>query len=538
MIRITQLKLPIEQPVTDLEGQICQKLKIKNSDIISWEIIRRSLDARRGRAFVFSYTVDVQVAKEAVIWKKLQKQKDMERYQPAPQWLKKTTNLPENRPVVVGFGPAGMFCALTLAKAGLNPIVMERGRRVEERTKDVETFWTQRKLNPDSNVQFGEGGAGTFSDGKLNTLVKDKEGLGRWIMKEMVKAGAPEEILYDSKPHVGTDKLRDMVKNIREEILSLGGEIWFETKLEEIRPDLTLIYSQKGQTCTIKTDALFLGIGHSARDTFAMLKETGILMQPKPFAVGLRIEHPQRWIDQMQYREYAGHPALGPAPYKVTHNEPDGRGVYSFCMCPGGLVVAAASEEKGLVTNGMSNYARNEENANAAILVTISPEDYAAYGDNELAGVAFQRKLEQAAYKLGGEDWRAPAQYVGDYLKDCGMEATKSPFNVVTPSFTAGYKEAHLSDIFPADIAYALGKGLLGFDKSMNGFAGGNAVLTGVESRSSSPVRMVRDSETMQANIRGLYPMGEGAGYAGGIMSAAMDGLKAARAYLASLEDR
>lgn len=539
MIRISQLKLPIDAPVSELKKQLCSRFAITEKELLSWEIIRRSLDARRGRAFLFSYTVEARIAEEDRVWKKLAGQRDLERRPAAPALISHNRQKdPAFRPVVTGFGPAGIFCALLLARAGVAPLVLERGRPVEERVQDVERFWKERRLDPESNVQFGEGGAGTFSDGKLNTLVKDKEGLGRWILKELVKAGAPEEILYDSKPHIGTDLLRKVVRNLREEIVSLGGTICFQTRLEELWQEEDGVafrtVSPEGVRSG-KTQALFLAVGHSARDTFSMLKETGFAMEAKPFAVGLRIEHPQSWVDRVQYREYAGHPALGPAPYKVSATAGNGRSVYSFCMCPGGIVVPAASEEGELVTNGMSNSLRNETNANSAILVTVSPEDYGS--GNELAGVEFQRQLEHAAYRLGGSDWKAPVQFVGDYLRDCGLRpVTEQSFPSVNPSFACGYREAGLIELFPDTLGQALGEGLLNIQRKMPGFASPGAVLTGVESRSSSPVRILRDEGMQAINLPGVYPVGEGAGYAGGIMSASIDGLKAARQYLSSLE--
>lgn len=539
MIRIAQLKLPIEAPLCELEEQICRRLDITRPQLQSWELIRRSLDARRGHALMFSYTVEAAVAGEQKIWKKLCGQRDLSIAPPTCVWTGvKGRREPAKRPVVAGFGPAGMFCALALARAGLAPIVLERGRPVDQRVRDVECFWNEGRLNPESNVQFGEGGAGTFSDGKLNTLVKDKEGLGRWILKELVKAGAPEEILYDSKPHIGTDRLRQVVRGIREEILALGGTVSFESRLEALRQEKEEVILQIKTPAgdgELKTEALFLAVGHSARDTFSMLQEAGFAMEAKPFAVGLRIEHPQSWVDRVQYRDYAGHPALGPAPYKVSALSSGGRGVYSFCMCPGGVVVSAASEAEGLVTNGMSNYQRDEANANSALLVTVTPADYGTGG--ALAGVEYQRHLERAAFRLGGGDWRAPAQYVGDYLTDCGLQPVSwSGFSAVTPSFAGGVREAHLTELLPQGLGQALGEGLLSIDRKMPGFACSGAVLTGVESRSSSPVRILRDQQMRCGAMPGVYPVGEGAGYAGGIMSAAMDGLKAARLYLKSLE--
>ena len=540
MIRITQLKLSLDEPVEALSEEICRKLRIRPRSLIRWEVVRRSLDARRGRSFMFSYTVDAWVADEEACMKKLAGVKDLERRKEDPPILsERTRRQPRKPPIVVGFGPAGMFCALLLARAGLCPIVLERGRPVEERVQDVERFWREGVLDPDSNVQFGEGGAGTFSDGKLNTLVKDRDGIGRFILREFVRFGAPAEILYDAKPHIGTDRLRSVVRALRQEILSLGGQIHFSTCLSGIEqsPEGWKIFCNGESTSSFVTDAVFLAIGHSARDTFAMLEKAGVAMEPKPFAVGFRIEHPQQWVDQVQYREYAGHPALGPAPYKVTGKGMNGRGVYSFCMCPGGLVVAAASEEGRLVTNGMSNYLRDEANANAAILVGVTPKDYEGYAKGPLSGVAFQRDLERRAYELGGGRGCAPVEDTADFLKGLGLTPPETHFltGSVRPSYTMGVREADLTKILPEELGQSIGLGLLSFQRSMGGFAEKGGVLTGVESRSSSPVRILRD-ESMQSGLPGLYPLGEGAGYAGGIMSAAMDGLKAARMYLASLE--
>lgn len=539
MIRVTQLGLSIEEPVEALEKQICHKLKIRLRDLKRWEVVRRSLDARRGHAFRFSYTADVWVEDEEGCMRRLSG-KDAERRKEDPPILPHVPRRkPKHPPVVVGFGPAGMFCALLLARAGLCPIVLERGRPVEERVQDVERFWKEGVLDPDSNVQFGEGGAGTFSDGKLNTLVKDREGIGRFILREFVGFGAPPEILYDAKPHIGTDRLREVVRSLRQEILSLGGQIHFSTCLSGIGQgsEGLRVFCGGASEASWVTEALFLAVGHSARDTFAMLEGMGVAMEPKPFAVGFRVEHPQEWVDLVQYREYAGHKSLGPAPYKVTGKGTGGRGVYSFCMCPGGLVVAAASEEGGLVTNGMSNYRRDEANANAAILVGVTPADYEGYGKGPLAGVAFQRDLERKAYRLGGSSGRAPAEDVSDYLAGLGLSAPEAGHlpKAAVPSYTMGVAEADLSQLLPRELGLSIGLGLLDFQKSMPGFAEKGGVLTGVESRSSSPVRILRN-ERMEASIPGLFPLGEGAGYAGGIMSAAMDGCKAARTYLASLE--
>ncbi|MCI8633064.1 MAG: hypothetical protein HFE64_06260 [Lachnospiraceae bacterium] len=539
MIRITQFKLPIETTADQLEAALRKELGISPLHPLQFEIVRRSLDARRGHSFHFVYIIDVTLAKEEKIWQK--------NHRAHPHWqrlsqkpcyqLTAPLRLIGRRPIVVGLGPAGLFCALLLARQGLRPLIIERGKPVEKRRLDTQRFFTQRELDPNSNVQFGEGGAGTFSDGKLNTLVKDKSLRGRFVLEELVKAGAPAEILYDAKPHVGTDRLQQVVRTLREEILSLGGEIRFETQLVDLQLSETgavsgAILSSAGQRTLEEADTIFLGIGHSARDTFAMLQASGADMAEKPFAIGLRIEHPRAIIDQAQYREYAGSPYLGAADYKLTHQTANGRGVYTFCMCPGGTVVAAASEPGTVVTNGMSNYARNEENSNSALLVTITPEDFASYRPSMgvLSGAGFQRDLERLAFRLGGSDYSAPIQCAGDFIS----RRDSLSLGNIQPSFTGRTRFANLWDLLPHDLAASLAEGIQAFGHKLSGFDRPDAILTGVESRSSSPVRILRDA-SMQSNLRGLYPMGEGAGYAGGIMSAAMDGMKAAEAYFTSL---
>lgn len=493
-MKYTDIKLSIDKdPKKELS-------KIAKSDEIT--IIRKSLDARRGKTFSFVYSF-------------LTEKEEFPNPMPDKSKFGK-------RPVVIGFGPAGMFASLLLARAGAKPITIERGGKVEDRTESVKQFWNYGKLDTESNVQFGEGGAGTFSDGKLTTLIKEKDGLGRFVLKEFVKAGAPEEIMYEAKPHIGTDVLKKVVKNIREEILSLSGEILFNTKAEDILIEngkVTAVITNTGKN--IETDHVFLGIGHSARDTFKMLREKGIAMERKPFSVGVRIEHLQSEIDKAQYREYAGSPYLSAADYKLSSTGEGKRGVYTFCMCPGGQVVAAASEEGRLVTNGMSNYARDGVNANSAVLVGITPDDFGSH--DILSGCEFQRRIEEAAFRAGGENYRAPVQLLGDFLS----EKNSSDFGRVQPSYMPGTNFAKMDDILPTFVTDAMKNAFSDFSKKLPGFDAYDAVLTGVESRSSSPVRILRDKETGESiSVKGLYPMGEGAGYAGGIMSAAIDGIK------------
>ncbi|MCL2560569.1 MAG: hypothetical protein FWE07_08790 [Turicibacter sp.] len=520
MIRVSQLKIDIKQSKDELKSLVAKKLKINESDIQEFRIFKESTDARRG-TITFVYTVDITVPNEAKLLAKNVTN------------VIKTPNLsynmpdscaqpPAKRPVVIGFGPAGMYAALLLAQCGYQPIVLERGGCVDERANTIENFWQNGVLDPESNVQFGEGGAGTFSDGKLTTRVKDLR--GRKVLEELVKAGAPDDILYVSHPHVGTDLLRGIIKRIREEIIRLGGDVRFHTKVDDfIIQDNQIQGVVTSEKEIIESHDVILAIGHSARDTFEKLYERQIAMMSKPFAVGARIEHPQSVIDKAQYKEFAGHERLGAAEYRLTHQASNGRGVYTFCMCPGGFVVPSSSEPNMVVTNGMSEHARAEQNANSAVLVQVDVRDFGS--DHPLAGIALQRDLETRAFELGGSNYRAPVQRVADFLAN--RPTTK--VGTVKPSYHVGATPANLHALFPKDICDALKEGLLAFDKKLAGFAMDDAVLTAVESRSSSPVRITRDDESLQSTtVAGLYPAGEGAGFAGGIVSSAIDGLKAA----------
>lgn len=535
-IRIQDIRLPVAsaaEPECERElllDKISKLLRVSQESVEHFSIYRKSPDLRIKSAPLFVYTVDAEVrGRPAGKYTVLPPEK-------APVIQKAAVKAPDCRPVVVGFGPAGMFAALVLAEAGLCPIILERGGDVESRTREVRSFWTHGVLDPESNVQFGEGGAGTFSDGKLNTLIRDKETTGRLVLETFVKFGAPAEILYWNKPHIGTDILRKIVKNIREYIISLGAEVRFRTRMTEIRLQgegasarVSGIMLQDGTV--LAADCIFLAVGHSARDTFAMLKQRNIAMERKPFSVGVRIEHLQSEIDAAQYGSSASlmRSCSGPADYKLSHRTAGGRGVYTFCMCPGGVVVGAASEQGGLVTNGMSNYDRAERNANSALLVSIYPEDFT--GGDVLGGVEFQRQLERAAFARGGGTWKAPCQLVGDFLAG---RASRT-LGKVEPSFPNGYCLTELGDILPDAVREALQEGICAFGKRIAGFDRPDAVLTGCETRSSSPVRILRDDNGRSVSAAGLYPVGEGAGYAGGIVSAAADGIKAVEKWLDTL---
>ncbi len=520
MIRITQLKLPLGHTEEDFRNAIAKALRIPLQKIDSYTIVKKSIDARKGE-IKYIYTADVTLRLAA---------KENEDYFISKCRNTNVSSITEehysfcpsgtqgllHRPVVVGTGPAGLFAAYLLAKHGYQPLVLERGEEVQKRVASVEQFWSSGLLKPESNVQFGEGGAGTFSDGKLNTLVKDANHRYRLVMETFVHCGAPSDILYLNKPHIGTDQLRKVVENMRREIISCGGEVRFNTKLTELVTEegtvKAVILDNKEQ---IPCEALILAIGHSARDTFSMLTNHRLFLSPKPFAVGLRIEHKQSLISQAQYG--SRYQELPPADYKLTHQTRNGRGVYSFCMCPGGFVVNASSEQGYLAVNGMSNYLRNEDNANSAIVVTVQPEDFGQ--DGPLAGVAFQRQLEQTAYEAG--KGAVPVQLFGDLLNNRDSVTIGN----VTPNIKGAYRLTNLNSCLPKEILEALKEGILAFDHKIKGFANEEAILAGVESRTSSPVRIHRD-ERFEANIKGIYPCGEGAGYAGGITSAAIDGIK------------
>ena len=525
MLRFTEIKLPLDHPESAIKAAILGRLGIPAEDLIRHVVFKRGVDARKKRDIRFTYTLDVEVRDEAAI---LERFKNDPHVKPAPDTSYHfVAQAPQNlasRPVVIGMGPAGLFAGLILAQMGFRPLILERGKAVRERTKDTWGLWRQGVLDPESNVQFGEGGAGTFSDGKLYSQIKDPRHLSRKVLEEFVKAGAPEEILYESHPHIGTFRLVGMVEKMRETIQALGGEIRFGSRVDDIE-------IENGKICgvvlgsgeRIATHHLVIAIGHSARDTFEMLHRRGVYIEAKPFSIGLRIEHPQSLIDRARYGDSAGNPLLGAADYKLVHHASNGRSVYSFCMCPGGTVVAATSEAGRVVTNGMSQYARNERNANSGIVVGITPEH--DYPNGPLAGIEFQRRWESRAFELGGENYCAPGQLVGDFL--AGKPSTK--FGEVQPSYTPGVHLTDLSTALPDYAIAAIREALPAFAKQIKGFDLADAVLTGVETRTSSPVRIKRRDDDLQSvNTQGLYPSGEGAGYAGGILSAAVDGIKVA----------
>ena len=555
--RLANLKLPLDHQESDLRSAVLTILTLQDEELLKLQVFRRGYDARKKSNIHFIYTLDLQFSADVdisllVSKYHLQKTPDME-YKPVFSAVEGNSYASKpvyQRPVVVGTGPCGLFAALTLAQLGLKPLVIERGKAVRERTKDTWSFWRKKIFNQESNVQFGEGGAGTFSDGKLWTQTKDRRHLGRKVMEEMVKGGAPEEILYVSKPHVGTFRLVKIVEYLRSEIERLGGEIRFSTRVENIVVEageirgLETFNMASGESSQIDANQVILAVGHSARDTFEMLHSRGVFVEPKPFSIGFRIEHPQGMIDRARFGNedrYPQHPRkivehVGAADYKLVHHAKNGRSVYSFCMCPGGTVVAATSEVGRVVTNGMSQYSRLERNANAGIVVGIEPEDFGADEKNPLAGIAFQRNLESIAYQLGGESYFAPGQLVGDFL--AGRASQK--LGEVTPSYKPGVKLTdltgkHAPTVLPSYAIEAIQEALPEFGKQIEGFDRPDALLTGVETRTSAPIRIRRHMEKdplafQSVNTAGLYPAGEGAGYAGGIMSAAIDGIKVAEA--------
>jgi uncharacterized FAD-dependent dehydrogenase len=545
MIRLTELKLPLDHAEDALPALVAKTLGIATGALQTVHIHKRSFDARKADLLKV-YIVDVTLADASQESTLLAKFSGNPHILPTPDMVYRPVGHAPGRlplrPVVVGFGPCGMFAALLLAQMGFKPVVLERGKTVRQRTKDTWGLWRKNVLNPESNVQFGEGGAGTFSDGKLYSQIKDPRHLGRKVMNEFVKAGAPADILFEAHPHIGTFKLVKVVENMREQIIALGGEIRFEQRVTDVLIEdgpegkqlrgLTVLDQATGQSHEMRADQVVMALGHSSRDTFAMLYERGVHIEAKPFSIGFRVEHPQGIIDRARWGRHAGHPSLGAAEYKLVHHASNGRSVYSFCMCPGGTVVAATSEPGRVVTNGMSQYSRNERNANAGIVVGIDPRDYPGWeAGDALAGIALQRQLESHAFVLGGSNYNAPAQLVGDFVAGRPSTALGS----ITPSYKPGVAIGDLSSALPGYAIEAMREAFPVFGKKIKGFDTHDAVLTGVETRTSSPIKISRGEDLQSINVRGLYPAGEGASYAGGILSAGVDGIKVAEALARSV---
>jgi len=521
MLRLTEIALPIDHTADELTAAIADRLAISTKLLKAIHIRRKSLDARKRHRLLFVYTIDAEIiADQKPVSKQIKRVSKAPSMQYCPP---KVNNIPSSNPVVIGAGPAGLFTSLILAQAGFNPILLERGKPAIERDKDVAEYWNSGNLDTESNVQFGEGGAGTFSDGKLTTQIKDRNNRCIKVLQELVEAGAPEEVIYLAKPHIGTDILVKVVTNLRKKIISLGGQVRFRSCVKEIMISDERANGVKLQTGEeIQTDNIVLAIGHSARDTFKMLYEKGVSCQQKAFSVGARIEHHQSMIDKVQYGKFADRHEIGPAEYKLAHHCPDGRGVYTFCMCPGGQVIGAASEQGMIATNGMSVYKRNSQNANSALLVSVLPSDFQS--DHPLAGIEFQRKIESDAFIIAGSNGNAPAQRVEDFLLNRPTES----FGIIKPSYTPQVTMCQIDKCLPTFVADAMRLAIVKMDKKLQGFALSDAVLTAPETRSSSPVRLLRDKTFQSVNIANLYPTGEGAGYAGGIISAAVDGIKVA----------
>lgn len=536
-IKINNIVLNIEEDIELLKDKASKKLNVSKDNFKSFKVLKESIDARKKDNIKFNYAVEISLDNESKIIKKIHGNDiKMELEEKEDDFVFGMEKL-LHRPIIIGMGPAGMFAGLLLAEKGYKPIIIERGEDVENRTKTVKQFWEKGELNTESNVQFGEGGAGTFSDGKLTTRIKDPR--CNYVVNKFVKFGAPDEIAYVGKPHIGTDILKDVVKNIRNNIIELGGEIRFNSKLEDFIIENNKLCGIVVNGETIFCSALILAIGHSSRDTYEMMYKNKILMEAKPFAIGVRVEHSQGMINENQYGRYANHPRLKEADYKLTYtSQKTGRGVYSFCMCPGGVVVAAASEDKALVVNGMSNYKRDGKNANSALVVTVSPEDYKnqsykfnnkkATFDYPLLGMEMQRYYEKLAFKVGGGNYNAPVQLVGDFMQD----RVSKKLGSITPSYTPGFEFQNLSECLPDYVISTLKEGIQNFNNKIKGFSEKDAILTGIETRTSAPVKVMRNEVLESVSCKGLYPSGEGAGFAGGIISAAVDGLKSAEAIM------